>query len=810
MYQTYPYSLSVCNNTCIEIKDNHNNNDELVILSKQTLTEYQKQVLRKGLNFIPKPKKLNILQIHNDIRLFMHRMKLQFELHNKTPKHNTQRDPFKPKKHSIFNHERLTDNGRLDTFLHRIRLEIVDEQKHKQNTTDNLTRNERKALNELTTNPTIIINKADKGSTIVVQDRDEYIADAMTHLADKNTYTPLKENTTNILKEQINAKLRALYENKFLLKHWYEYCKPPTNHRTSRLYFLKKIHKTPMGNRPIVSSCESITEKISQFVDRWLQPYVQNLPSYIKDTTEFINLIEQTTFPTKCKLASIDVSSLYTNIPHDEGIKSTLFFLKTDPNKYKYPEQPTPEVIGELINLVLKHNVFEFNEKFYLQTQGTAMGTKMAPAYANLFMGKLEKDLINIANQHIHTWKRFIDDIFIIWTGTTQEFESYMKKINQIHPTIKFTHEISDTELTFLDVTLYKGERFQTTNILDLRTHIKNTNKQLYVHSKSYHPPSTIKAISKGETKRYLRTNSNETNFEKMKCKLVNKLKQRGYKHNQIVNHIKDIKFNERNKTLKRKHKPQQSNKLIFTTHYNDDINRIKGIFKKHWTLIKNDPYLKQVFPTPPIIAYKANPSIRNKLVRAKLAPLNTSISETHSNNKTQTHNEPIYHTQQNYPLNLFLNTSQNFRNPIKRCTNKCITCKEMDTKSFALSTTKLMKHPIKQPPPNKHYNCQSKNVVYLITCKETNCNAQYVGYTTRKLAERFKEHKTNHNSQIHKHCSTLNHNKLKLQILTQPLDNEPNPELWLKQQEYYWICKLGTLTKFNPKGLYDPTIRNR
>ena len=124
------------------------------------------------------------------------------------------------------------------------------------------------------------------------------------------------------------------------------------------------------------------------------------------------------------------------------------------------------------------------------------------------------------------------------------------------------------------------------------------------------------------------------------------------------------------------------------------------------------------------------------------------------------------------------------------------------------------MKHPIKQPPQNKHYNCQSKNVVYLITCKETNCNAQYVGCTTRKLAERFKEHKTNHNSQIHKHCSTLNHNKLKLQILTQPLDNEPNPELWLKQQEYYWICKLGTLTKFNPKGLkrliYDPTIRNR
>ena len=158
------------------------------------------------------------------------------------------------------------------------------------------------------------------------------------------------------------------------------------------------------------------------------------------------------------------------------------------------------------MNLVLKHNVFEFDEKFYLQIQGTAMGTKMAPVYANLFMGRLEAQLINQAPESIHSWKRFIDDIFIIWTGTTEEFEKFMSNINQIHPTIKFTYEISDTELTFLDVTLYKGERFESTNTLDLKTHIKATTKQLYVHSTSYHPPATIKAIAKGETKKYLRT----------------------------------------------------------------------------------------------------------------------------------------------------------------------------------------------------------------------------------------------------------------------------------------------------------------
>ena len=77
--------------------------------------------------------------------------------------------------------------------------------------------------------------------------------------------------------------------------------------------------------------------------------------------------------------------------------------------------------LGELMSLVLKHDVFEFDMKFYLQIQGTAMGTKMAPAYANLFTGRLEAQLINQAPESIHTWKRFIDDIFIIWTGTTEE-----------------------------------------------------------------------------------------------------------------------------------------------------------------------------------------------------------------------------------------------------------------------------------------------------------------------------------------------------------------------------------------------------
>ena len=107
-------------------------------------------------------------------------------------------------------------------------------------------------------------------------------------------------------------------------------------------------------------------------------------------------------------------------MPHSEGVQSLLHFLSGDPDAYRQPEQPIPEVLSELVNIVLKNNVFEFNNRYYLQIQGTAMGTKMAPAYANLFMGKLEQKFIYIGKQHIQIWKRFIDNIFIIWTGSRE------------------------------------------------------------------------------------------------------------------------------------------------------------------------------------------------------------------------------------------------------------------------------------------------------------------------------------------------------------------------------------------------------
>ena len=178
----------------------------------------------------------------------------------------------------------------------------------------------------------------------------------------------------------------------------------PKQPTCSRFYILPKIHKdrnNPPG-RPIVSANGHPTEHISENVSESLNQLVPKLPSYIKDATHFLNkLCSISAIPNDSLFVTLDLSSLYTNIPHTEGIQVARIYL----NKRTLKTPPT-ETVCDLIDLILTNNYFEFNGQHFLQKQGTAMGTWMAPPYANLFMGTfesdaLEKALVKITEHHL-------------------------------------------------------------------------------------------------------------------------------------------------------------------------------------------------------------------------------------------------------------------------------------------------------------------------------------------------------------------------------------------------------------------------
>ena len=111
-------------------------------------------------------------------------------------------------------------------------------------------------------------------------------------------------------------------------------------------------------------------------------------------------------------LLSMDVTSLYTNIPQEDGINIVCKTYET----FHLNKPPIPSLyLRDMLRLILKENSFHFNRENYLQTHGTAMGTKMAVSFANISMVMVETEIINRSHFKPLTWKIYIDDVFSLW-----------------------------------------------------------------------------------------------------------------------------------------------------------------------------------------------------------------------------------------------------------------------------------------------------------------------------------------------------------------------------------------------------------
>ena len=177
---------------------------------------------------------------------------------------------------------------------------------------------------------------------------------------------------------------------------------------------------------------------------------------------------------------SIDVVGLYSNIPHKEAIKQVTEALDSRKDK----SVPT-SFLTTLMMFILSFNVFRFDSKLFIQLIGIAMGTRSAPTIANIFMAFIDKMVMGCGKDWIALFKRYIDDILIFWTGTREEFEEFMVKINKLHPTIKFTssYNFENKSTTFLDteISIINGKI-----VTDL--YRKKTDKIQYLLPTSCHP----------------------------------------------------------------------------------------------------------------------------------------------------------------------------------------------------------------------------------------------------------------------------------------------------------------------------------
>ena len=271
----------------------------------------------------------------------------------------------------------------------------------------NLSIKQFKALTDLKENKSIMIKKADKGSNVVIQNVDDYIKEGLRQLGDEKFYKMIDYHPTEEFRKKIYEELECMLADKELLEKTFLFL-IKGDKRRSIFCMLPKIHKNkfPSPGQPIVSSVNSHTEKISMLLDIILQPFGLKIRSYIKDTGDILSKTQGLELASNEWMFSMDVTSLYTNIPHDDGIGCIKNILSQHVNS-----TPRNSSLITLLEFVLKSNNFMFNQDNYLQINGTAMGTRVLPTYVNLFMDSLEQQYIYPHTNCPRIWFRFIDDI---------------------------------------------------------------------------------------------------------------------------------------------------------------------------------------------------------------------------------------------------------------------------------------------------------------------------------------------------------------------------------------------------------------
>jgi hypothetical protein len=603
-------------------------------ISSYNLSELEVKVLSKGLNFAITPtenkKTENTECAIND---FIRRIKLKVFFHerNKDIKYRREKEndikikglKYKTDKTFIpeiecelFN--KLTSNFKTK-FMNNVKNGC--EQKNKR---QNMKNYEMFALKKLMKNPEIIIKPADKNMGITIMNKSWYEEKGFEFMDDERNYRVINDLEIKTVKNKIRKWVLQNKDNfpEKDLKYITDGIEAAHNN-PCKMYFLPKLHKNPVGIRPICSSCGYATESSSKFLDYHLRPLLKLTKTYLKDSQSLIKIMSKIKCDKEVLIATYDVQNLYPSIEIERGIYAVTKYLMKNCKKNNTNPQTVLDLI-DLLRVVLKNNYVRFGGKTYLQISGTAMGTPVAVVFSILFMSSLDEKLEESYNltKNLKIHFRYIDDGFVIWSGTKSELEEWLAKFNQLDDKIKLTWEISDKKVDFLDCTFYKSERFQNEQILDTTTYQKPMNKYQYLHRYSCHPEHCKNSFISGEIRRYLIRESSESNFHKRVEDFFERLRKRGYSENYLKKFKNRMEYKERESIIKKINdstSTQKSHSIPFIIpftpatvkfpfkllhEYLDDISKIQ----KYSQIFANDELT---------VAYIIGKKIRNFIVKS-------------------------------------------------------------------------------------------------------------------------------------------------------------------------------------------------
>lgn len=602
----------------------------------------------------------------------------------------------------------------LDNYIDYLtKLPLNTDQDHRNNS--NMSKDEWQALKELTNDTSIVIKEADKGGAFVVMDSTFYKTKITDMLNDKNTYQGIPIDREMDAKKKLEKFVKKY--SKILTKDEQKYiC--DFDMKTSNIYGLPKIHKckqiidainsqktayiqtkesSNLKFRPIIAGPICPTSHLSAFLDEIFKPFLPHVKSYIRDDQDFMQKLDRDMEDTKI-FATFDVESLYTNIEHQLGKTAITYWMDQVPQKIA--ERFTKNMILEAMDVVLKNNIFLFDDSLYIQLTGTAMGTKMAPTYANLVLGYLETSLyesLEAPNSEFRTfvetgWKRYLDDAYITWDNTHGDINAFASKLNDLHPKINFTIDTSSEEIPFLDIKLIRSGNKIITDIFH-----KGTDTFNYLPFKSCHPRHIKRNIPFTLARRIRmlceQKDTRTTRYEELKQRLTIK----GFPSFIIEAGIKkaeDMTDEELNSS-----KDSDDDRIVAISTHNPNNPNMESLVQKSLNILQSSPKMETTLKKKRVVfAKRQPPNLKGLLCRAAFS----SNQASHS---------------------------------VSKCGKNCETCKNIkEDSSMLITATKKIFH------VKYNMNCNTRNVLYILTCE--GCNKQYVGETGNELKTRMTVHR--------------------------------------------------------------------
>ena len=329
----------------------------------------------------------------------------------------------------------------------------------------------RQAAKNLRENKNIVVKKADKASIYVILDKKDYIDSMNNILSDQTKFIKLQKDPTNSFKIKANKLISINNAAQNMLK----LPKIVGDYQSGYIYRTVKTHKNNNPLRPIISQVLTPTYNLAKTLNNIITPYIPGA-YMLESTNQFIDLLNSN----ECIgiTASLDVESLFTNVPIDDTIDIIIQHV------YNHPTLHAPKIsqniLKQLLQLCTKELPFKSPDgSLYKQVDGVAMGSPLGPCFSNFYMGNLENKIFENSNLKPNIYGRYVDDIFLQIANEQQLIQ--LKDEFESKSVLKFTYELSvHNKLPFLDVLVNtNNNEFHTT------VYRKETNMGFCLNAKS-------------------------------------------------------------------------------------------------------------------------------------------------------------------------------------------------------------------------------------------------------------------------------------------------------------------------------------